>query len=199
METEDISGSLGRTLVYRSGGRTLLLILGGLLLIAVAALMVVAAVRGLPDLVAVLVLLIGGAGLLVFVPGVGRLVWQLAQRRRPVLEVGPDGVLDRRLSPEILPWSAVRGVGCTRVQWQDFVTLDLVPGGEQGYLTGRTNRLMYRVNQRAGFRGLHLNVVGLRCTADELYEAVCRHRPACSQGKPWQLREERSDIERKRK
>jgi hypothetical protein len=175
MEAEDIPGSLGRTLVYRSAGRTLLLILGGLVLIASTALMVVRAVLALPDPVAVLLLLIGGAGLLLFVPGVGRLVWQLGQRR-PVLDIGPDGVRDRRLSPEVLPWSAVRGVGRTRVRRQEFVTLDLVPGAEQGYLTGRTNRLMYRVNQRAGFRGLHLNVVGLRCTADELYEAVYRHR-----------------------
>jgi hypothetical protein len=124
---------------------------------------------------AVLYLLIGGVGLPLFVGGVGRLVWQLAQRR-PVLEIGPDGVLDRRLSPRVLPWSAVRGVGRTRVRRQEFVTLDLIPGAEQGYFTGRTNRLVHWINQRAGFRGLHLNTVGLRCTADELYEAVWRHR-----------------------
>jgi hypothetical protein len=50
-----------------------------------------------------------------------------------------------------------------------------MPGAEEGYFTGRTNRLMHRVNQRVGFRGLHLSVVGLRCTADELYQAVCRY------------------------
>jgi hypothetical protein len=175
METADVPGSLGRTLVYRSAGRSLLLILGGLVLIAGAALMVVGAVPALPHPAAVLYLLIGGAGLLLFVPGVGRLVWQLAQRR-PVLEIGPDGILDRRLSREVMPWSAVRRIDRTRVQRQEFVTLDLVPGAGEGYLTGHTNRLMHRVNQRAGFRGMHLSVVGLRCTADELYEAVCRHR-----------------------
>ena len=174
MEAEEIPGSLGRTLVYRSAGRTVLLILGGVVLIAGAALMVLSAIPVLPRPEALIFLLIGGVGLLVFVPGVGRLVWQLAQRR-PVLEIGPHGILDRRQSPEILPWSAVRHVGRTSVRRQEFVTLDLAPGAEQTYPAGRTNRLMYRINQRAGFRGLHLNVVGLRCTADDLYQAVIRY------------------------
>jgi hypothetical protein len=175
METEDIPGTFGRTLVYWSPVRSLLLILGGLVLIAGAALMVIGAVPALPHPAAVLYLLIGGVGLLLFVPGVGRLMWQLAQRR-PVLEIGPDG---GARPAAVARGSAVVGGARRRPD----------PGAASGVRHARSHarrrgevlhrayeRLVHRVNQRAGFRGLHMSVVGLRCTADELYEAVCRHR-----------------------
>lgn len=155
--------------------RGLLLILGGLALIAGAALMLAGSIAGLPHPLAVLYLIIGAAGLLLFVPGVGRLVWQLAQRR-PIVEIGPDGILDRRLTPRLIPWALVRQVHPTAVQHQRFVTLVLAPGAAEELITGPVQRLMHRINQRSGFPGLHVSAVGLRCTADELYDAVLRHR-----------------------
>lgn len=155
--------------------RGLLLILGGLALIAGSVLMLAGSIPGLPHPLAVVYLVIGVAGLLLFVPGVGRLVWQLAQRR-PIVEIGPDGILDRRLTPRLIPWSAVRHVHPTAVQRQRFVTLVLAPGAAEELITGRMQRLLHRLNQRSGFPGLHVSAVGLRCTADELYEAVLRHR-----------------------
>ena len=62
--------------------------------IAGSVLILAGSIPGLPHPLAVLYLIIGVAGLLLFVPGVGRLVWQLAQRR-PIVEIGPDGILDR--------------------------------------------------------------------------------------------------------
>lgn len=174
MATDGIAEAPGRTLVYRSVGRTVGVILDGLALIASAVFFVVSAIPGLPNPVAVVWLLVGGVALLLFVPGVGFGVRQAA-RRGLVLEIGPDGVLDRRLSPKTLPWSAVRGVGLSQVSRQEFVTLDLAPGTEQHYFTGRRSRLTYEISQRTGFPGLHLTVVGLRCTTNELYEAVRRH------------------------
>jgi hypothetical protein len=180
MATEGIAEASGRTLLYRSVGRTLGAILGGLALIAAAVFFVVSAIPDLPNPVAVFWLLVGGVALLLFVPGVGYM-GRLAAQRRPVLEIGPDGILDRRLSPKILPWSAVRGVGLGQVSRQEFVTLDLAPGAEQQYFTGRRGRLTYEISQRTGFPGLHLTLVGLQCTADELYEAVRRHWPPAVQ------------------
>ena len=163
------------TTFHRSVPRTLLLIAGGLGLIAGSALMLTGGVRALPGAGGVLYVTVGAAGLLLFVPGVGRLVWQVAQRR-PIVEIGPDGILDRRLSARRIPWRAVHGVGRTGVQRQQFVTLHLAPGAAEELLTGTVNRVAHRLNQRAGFRGVHLGTVGLRGTADEMYEAVLRHR-----------------------
>ena len=163
------------TRVHRSAPRSLLLILGGLVLIAGAALMLAGGISGLPNPMAVLYLIIGAAGVLLFVPGVGRLVWQLGQRR-PIVEIGPDGVLDRRLSARTIPWRVIRHVRGTAVHNQRFVTLDLAPGAAEEFITGPAHRLLHRINQRSGFPGMHVSTVGLRCTAEELYEAVLRHR-----------------------
>ena len=161
--------------VHRAAGRTLLLILAGLGLIAACAGMLAGSIPALPGPGAVLYLVLGVAGLLIFVPGVGRLGWQLVQRR-PIVEIGPDGILDRRLSSRPIPWTAVRGVRHTAVQRQRFVTLDLAPGAAGTLITGRVNRVMHRLNQRSGFPGVHLSTVGLSCTASELAAAIERYR-----------------------
>lgn len=164
----------------RSVIRTLLLIVGALLLTAASALFFISAVTALRSSLlsplAYLWALLGGAGMVLFSGGTLRLIWQLVQSR-PIVEIGPDGVLDRRLTRQPVPWSAIRGIEYTVVSRQKFVTLRLRRGAEREILRTPVARLMYSLNQRFGFPGLHISVVGLRCDPYELTEAVLRHTP----------------------
>jgi hypothetical protein len=163
------------TAFHRSFWRTLGWVVAGLALIAACLMMVISSLDGLPHPLAVAYLLLGALGLALFTAGVLRLVWQLFQRR-PIVLIGPWGVLDRRLSSRSIPWLTVASVRVTGVGRQRFLTLDLFPGAERAALSSRSARILLRVNRRTGYPGVHIGTVGLRCRVENLAEAVQQAR-----------------------
>ncbi|MEV0902694.1 STM3941 family protein [Actinoplanes sp. NPDC049802] len=159
--------------VHRSVPKSLGLLLGAVALICASGFVVVDALPGLPAVGSLLQLGIGLLGMLFFGIGLVKVGRQLLQRG-PVVEIGPDGVRDVRLSNQLIPWTVVRRVREVKVQRQRFVVLDVDEAFEREFLTGGT-AMLHRINQSAGFSGVHLSATGLRCNADELYAAVLRY------------------------
>ncbi|WP_204297448.1 STM3941 family protein, partial [Actinoplanes campanulatus] len=159
--------------VHRSVPKTLGLVLGALTLLGASVFMLVDGIPRLPAVGALLRVALGAVGVLFFGFGAYRTGQQLLHRG-PVVEIGPDGVRDVRLSTQVIPWTAVLRVREVKVQRQRFVALDLDEEFEREFLSGGT-AMLQRINQGAGFSGVHLSATGLRCNADDLYAAVLRY------------------------
>ncbi|MBO3740932.1 STM3941 family protein [Actinoplanes flavus] len=153
--------------------KTLGLVLGAVALLGAAGYMLVDGLPGLPAVGALIQVGLGAVGVLFFGFGVVRTGQQLSHRG-PVVEIGPDGVRDVRLSTQMIPWTSVLRVREVKVQRQRFVTLDLDEAFEREYLSGGT-AMLHRINQGAGLSGVHISATGLRCNADDLYAAVLRY------------------------
>ncbi len=90
-----------------------------------------------------------------------------------MIEVGPAGVRDVRLSEQVIPWTVVRNIRQVAVQRQVFVTLDLDPAFEREFLSGGAG-LMQRLNNVSGFPGVHISRNGLAVSAELLYQTIER-------------------------
>ncbi|WP_092549840.1 STM3941 family protein [Actinoplanes derwentensis] len=123
---------------------------------------------------------VGVVGVLFFGFGVFILGRQLL-RREPVIEVNSAGMRDVRLSKQVVPWTVVRGVRQVNLQKQRFVALDLEPTFERGYLAG-ASRVMQRINQGAGWAGVHVSTSALAVSFDQLYDTILREWQAVALG-----------------
>ncbi|WP_344316611.1 STM3941 family protein [Actinoplanes couchii] len=161
--------------VYRSWPRTLGLLLAAVVLVGSSAWLIWS---GWGTASGTFRVVIGVVGVLFFGYGTVVIARQLG-RRGPVVEVDSAGIRDRRLSEQVIPWAAVRDIGRTTVQRQEFVTLALDPAFEQSYLSGR-NRFLQRLNSGAGWPGVQISTVGLSVRTGELFEAIIREQQAGS-------------------
>lgn len=96
-------------------------------------------------------------------------------RTDPVIEIGPEGVLWRRWSDQLVPWSAITRVAVRRVRYQRFVCLWLAD--PSAYPPARRFGKLSRVNKALGFGDLPLATGGLDRHTDELVAAIAAYRP----------------------
>lgn len=165
-------------------GRSVLFGLGGAAALIAGAAVVVMSVQMWAEGLWYLTPLFGAAGLACVALGV-LVLWYLADLWRlpqPLIAVSREGLLDRRLSPGILPWEALR--------WQRVIGTGRGVG--DSVLIGTDRALTPRPPQRAlallfGWRG-HLPwpvlTVATDSTAEALAEALLRFRPAERPGPP---------------
>lgn len=153
---------VARVSVWRTGG----LVLASAAMVALGAYM-----WFLPEAVARVVGV--GTGLLfgLFIVGGVR---QL-QRTEPVIEIGPEGVIWRRWSEQLVPWSAITRAAVRRVRYQRFVCLWLAEPA--AYPPARRFGKLSRLNKTLGFGDLPLATGGLDRRTDELIAAIEVYRP----------------------
>jgi hypothetical protein len=96
-------------------------------------------------------------------------------RTTPVLEIDENGILWRRWSDDIIPWSAIRGMSIMEIRRQRSLTLKLVeperyPGkGLMGLLAG--------ANRAMSGGDISLNMAGTDRRFDELLAAMDQFAP----------------------
>jgi hypothetical protein len=96
-------------------------------------------------------------------------------RTEPVLQIDENGILWRRWSDEVIPWSAIRGMSILEIRRQRSLTLKLVeperyPGkGLLGLLAG--------ANRALSGGDINLNMAGTDRRFDEMLAAIDHFAP----------------------
>ena len=85
-----------------------------------------------------------------------------------MLTISPEGFHDRRMTDEMVPWSAVRSVDAFRMSGQKMVLAAIHPEAEAGLSLKRVARAMRETNARLGADGLVVSTQGLKTTHEEV-------------------------------
>ena len=93
-------------------------------------------------------------------------------RRGPVVSITDDGLTDLRISPDMIPWSAVTAVALSSPRRTNFVRLSLEPEFERRY----AGSYMRRLDRACGYTGAAVRPQGLKTTSAELLAAITTHR-----------------------
>jgi hypothetical protein len=96
-------------------------------------------------------------------------------RTGPVMEIGPDGILWLRWSPERIPWSAFTRAADMSIRRQRFVSLWLRE--PERYRPTTLHGRIATGNKLLGFGELALSAQGLTCTHEEMLAAVQANAP----------------------
>jgi hypothetical protein len=97
---------------------------------------------------------------------------------RAVLTISPEGIRDHRISEDLIPWCAIRGMRLQQVQKQNFVMLDLDSEEEKKLRLTRLASWTKPMNAAIGFHGLCVNPAGLDGSLDEILAALERFAPS---------------------
>ena len=93
-------------------------------------------------------------------------------RARPVIEIGMDGIVDRRLGPDTIPWSAVRDIKLVHAGRRPVLSLDVdVPAGALSRVSG-LRRYFQQPSDPDGPRAVHISLTGLSGRPTEVIDAV---------------------------
>jgi hypothetical protein len=121
------------------------------------------------------VLLLSGMG------SVG-LLWRAFSTAGPVVTIAPEGIRDKRLATEFIPWNAVRWIGT----WQSQVmVLNVAPVFESRLTLSAIARWSRGLNRAIGADGLCITAQGLKIDYDTLlttataYAQEAQRRAAC--------------------
>jgi hypothetical protein len=103
------------------------------------------------------------------ISGIGVLIgFAVARRqRRPVLEITLDGIRDRRVTSQLVPWASISTVSVEAVGRRKMLVLDLDAGAGK-----RLSRVSPQA--RANRRGLTISMTGLNGTFEDLVAALRR-------------------------
>jgi hypothetical protein len=157
--------------VRRSVGKTVLWVVASLALIPIG----VALALGVFGEVELPAQLLGWLAVAAGAFGVVRLVWQLRQPG-PVLEIGPAGFHDRRLSAVPIPWQRIDAVSLRDKPRQLLLSMS-EPAAREYVRSGLDSSLTRGLRGLNG--GIPVTVIGLDHSLDEVFEAVRRwHGPA---------------------
>jgi hypothetical protein len=156
--------------VRRSVGKTVLWVLAAVALIPIGGALALGGFGDVEPPTRVLGWLAVAAGAF----GVVRLAWQL-RRPGPVMEIGPAGFHDRRLSAVPIPWQRIDSVSVREKPRQILLSLS-EPTAREYVRSGLDSSLA------RGLRGLNggvpITVVGLDHSLDDVFQAVRRwHGP----------------------
>ena len=103
---------------------------------------------------------------------------RLATAGSVVLTLSPDGIRDTRVAAEIIPWTAVRGMGTWAMQGQKILVLDVDPEVEKRLSLTRMARWSRGANAKLGADGLCIAATGLEIGYDKLLEAATAYAEA---------------------
>ncbi len=128
----------------------------------------------------VLVFAAGAATVLFFGFSLGRLLY----RRRPILEVGPEGMVDHAsaLGAGIVPWEEVEGVGVRRFLGQRFLAVRVRDPRALLARQGPAKRWAMRFNQRITGAPINVPLGALAVGERELVERTARYLRQAARG-----------------
>lgn len=105
--------------------------------------------------------------------GVGTAILALRVfQRGPVVEVSPQGLRDRRISPKLISWHDVAAITTTKVDRQRFVIFMLTRAGEQRLAIHPVQRLVSWATGPRKWDGHAIGTTGLDRSFDDLVIAI---------------------------
>jgi len=98
--------------------------------------------------------------------------WRLLALRGPIVTVSPRGVRDRRVTGEIVPWSAIRSISTWSAYNQPAIVLGVDPAYERALKLTALARLTRPLNTAVGADGLCIASQGLKMGHETLLETI---------------------------
>lgn len=169
--TQSLSSDTSRVVdIEQSPGRTVTLFLGGVLMTALSAV-----VLWIPDAEG-LQRLVGVAGVVFFGLCTSILLWRLVTVQGPVVTIAPEGLRDRRIAAEFIPWDAIEGVTTWSLQGQRIIVIAVKPEVERRLTLTAIARWTRRPNRALGADGLCMTAQGLKVGHDALLATIEAYR-----------------------
>lgn len=110
-------------------------------------------------------------GVLFFSLGTFIGAWRLFDRD-PVLEISETGIWDKRLSSDIIPWTAMTGLSQVSIKSQKFLMVRLDPAFERTMKKTRLSSWGKPANAAMGLHGYPISMAGLTGSFDDLVAAI---------------------------
>jgi hypothetical protein len=156
---------------YAARGKPLALLVLSILSTALSAAI---AFRLLPDLpVDATGDAVGRTGLIVFGLCTVISLWRLYVIRKPTITISPGGIRDRRVAPDLIAWSAVRGISTWQILRQQVVVLAVDEAFERRLAFTMTARWMRGGYRAHGVDGIVISAQGLQAGFPTLFY-TCR-------------------------
>jgi hypothetical protein len=110
------------------------------------------------------------------------ILWRALTMRGPVVTITHEGIRDRRVAAEVIPWSAVKGINIWEHRGQRIMVLAVDLTVEAGLNLTRTARWTRNANRSLGADGLCVTAQGLKIGFDELLETAVAYARAWQSG-----------------
>jgi hypothetical protein len=163
-----------------SPARLLLLTGLGVLMTAVSAVVALDALPGAsPDL---LTWAISAFGAVFFALCTLITLWRLLFTQGPVVTITPQGICDRRVAAEVIPWSAIRKISTWDHAGQRILVLGVDPVVEATLKLSAIAKYSRSANRALGADGLCITAQGLKISYDELWKLVQQRVPEAARG-----------------
>jgi len=104
-------------------------------------------------------------------------LWRLLFDRGPVVTVSPQGICDRRVAADVIPWSAIRRISTQEHTGQRTLVLNVDPAFERTLRLSMIARYARGANRALGADGLCVTAQGLQIGYDDLFELVKQRAP----------------------
>lgn len=98
--------------------------------------------------------------------------------RGVILSVSPKGIHDKRIGPQVMPWSAMEQVYAFRARSQFYLAVVLTEPERYIAPPTRVDRFAMWTNQTIGLPKVSLSLLGLDGSARQVVQAVRRVLPA---------------------
>ncbi len=117
-------------------------------------------------------LIVGWFGILFFGALTLLVLWRLLTLIGPVITISPRGLRDKRVTGDLIPWSAITDISTWSHGNQSFVVLAVQPVVEKRLRLSLITRWTRRANAALGADGLTIGSQGLRMDHDALLAAI---------------------------
>ncbi len=115
---------------------------------------------------------VGWFGILFFGALTLLVLWRLFTSMGPVVTVAPTGLRDKRVTADLIPWSAITDVATWSAYNQPTIVVAVQPAVEKRLRLSLITRMTRRANASLGADGLAIGSQGLHMGHDELIAAI---------------------------
>jgi hypothetical protein len=106
------------------------------------------------------------------------IVWRLFTASGPVVSIGPQGIRDKRVAAETIPWAAIIDIGTWTYRGQHVLVLKVSSAAERKLSLTKIARFTRAANKALGADGLCIAAAGLKISYDDLFETVAAYANA---------------------
>jgi membrane associated rhomboid family serine protease len=121
---------------------------------------------------------VGYFGLFFFGWATCKFIWLLISSRNPVVFINRNGIIDKRISDELIEWGSVDKISIWQYHRQKLVMLKVTALLAKRLVRSTFRRVLSSVNKILGVDGVTINSSGLTIDADTLFDTCGRYRAA---------------------
>ena len=109
-------------------------------------------------------------------------LFRRARSRDPVVTIDTQGILDRRISDQVIPWDEIESIGTLEAEHITFVGINLKSDALTFAGLHRIHRYMRWPNRVVRFPALSIAMHALNGSSTDVIAAIRRFRPDLIQG-----------------